>query len=120
MGLAELLAEMRDDREDRYGREPAMAAEALVEFQKSYAAFLVVCPFKVGDLITPRKGTSMKGAGKPHVVLEVIDRPAPHFTDEPGSTAFGRRFDVRVASFYGGDMARHWVESIDFDRYSAA
>lgn len=119
MGLAELLAEMRDDREDRDGREPAMAAEALVEFQNSYAAFLVGCPFKVGDLITPRRGTVVKGAGKPHVVLEVREKPEPNFAGEDGTVGFGSRNDVRVASFHGNTIARHWVESVDFDRYSA-
>lgn len=119
MGIAELLAEMAQDRDDNTGKQPAMAAEALVEFQKGYAAFLSGCSFKPGDLITPRKGTNMKGAGKPHVVLEVRDRPDPIFIDEPGTTQFGARCDLRVASFYGDTMARHWVESIDFDPYKA-
>ncbi|MEZ2410500.1 hypothetical protein AB6806_27265 [Bosea sp. RCC_152_1] len=115
-----MLADIAGERDESDGREPAMAAEVLVEFQKTYADFLTGCPFKPGDLITPRRGTNMKGAGKPHVVLEVRDRPDPHFAEGAGSTQFGRRNDIRVASFYGDTMARHWVESVDFDAYTAA
>lgn len=116
MSLAELLAEaMSNDRED--DREPAMAVEALLDYAGSYSNFLKASPFKPGDLVTPRKGTNMKGSGKPHVVLEVRERPEPHFIEDADGTTYGRRCDIRIASFYGSTIARHWVESIDFDPF---
>jgi hypothetical protein len=58
------------------------------------------CPYKPGDLVTPRRGYWIKGAGEPHIVVEVFDPPIRLITDdveEAGSMMYGARFDIRVA-----------------------
>lgn len=116
MSLTELLAAM-EKGSTAEGRPPAMAAEVLLAYGATYAAFLTGCRFSAGDLVTPLRNSNMKGAGDPHVVLEVRSAEQPYFTDETSSTGFGRRLDMRVASFYGDTIARHWVESIDFEPF---
>ena len=118
MGLAELLADMREE-EDR-DLIPAMAPELLAEFQHRYASFLSGCPFKPGDLVTPRKDGSVKGPGEPCVVLEVISSTIDFGSGNPGSNAHGQRCDMRVARFGGRQAAiiPVWVESFEYEPYS--
>ena len=58
------------------------------------------CPFKVGDLVTPRRGYWVKGAGEPHVVVEVFDPPRRFFSQEDceavNTITYGARLDMRV------------------------
>jgi hypothetical protein len=89
----------------------------LVDHQREYAESLKGCPFKVGDLVTPRGNVNMKHAGKVHIVLELRSANPPDFTGEIGTTEYGRRHDMRIAAFYGNTIARHWVESIDFEPF---
>ncbi|MGW9332689.1 hypothetical protein [Bosea sp. NPDC055594] len=118
MGLAELLADMREE-EDR-DRVPAMAPELLAEYQRRYAGFLIGCPFKAGDLVTPRKDGSVKGPGDPAVVLEVISSTIDFGSGNPGSNGHGQRCDMRVARFGGryASIIPIWVESFEFEPYS--
>lgn len=122
MSLAQLLAAMdQDDRGDsrQNSRPPALAAEMLVEHAQRYAEFMKGCPFKAGELVTPRKDGDVRGAGDPHIVLEVRSTPEPHFTDDPSSNDSGKRMDMRVSSFVGSKIIPHWVESLQFEPYSA-
>lgn len=56
-------------------------------------------PFKVGDIVTPRRGYNIRGSGEPHVVLET-ETSVPRFSvdqSETSSSSFGRKLDMRVA-----------------------
>jgi hypothetical protein len=81
------------------------------------------CPFKVGDVITPRNGHNMKGAGRPHVVMEVFDEPVRTLTSaDPADTSqctFGRRMDMRVATFSVemGVVVAFMTESWEFESF---
>ena len=80
------------------------------------------CPFKVGDLITPRKGYNKVGHGKPEVVLEVRSEPIfnTQITDDMrdvGTTFFGSRLDMRVAAVQEGTFCAFWVESWQYESF---
>ena len=53
------------------------------------AFMLVLRPFKVGDLVTPMRGTNIKDAGEPHIVLEIAEQPIRNFeaTGDASATA---------------------------------
>ena len=76
------------------------------------------CPFKVGDLVTPRNNGAYKGSGDPHIVIAVRENPEPIFEGLPGSPGFGFTPDIRVAGESHGDITLWWVESAEFEPYS--
>lgn len=78
------------------------------------------CPFKRGDLVTVRPGMDVKGAGKPHVVIEVLDTPVIDLDSEPGSNRFLGRYTMRVAHYCGETMTQHAVDHTAFEAWNAA
>lgn len=76
------------------------------------------CPYKVGDIVTPRSDVCLRGAGNPHVVLEVRKTPIHNFTDRPGTIDYGTRHDMRVAFFVDNDdIVTLWQESHMYEPY---
>lgn len=79
---------------------------------------------KVGDLVPPTKGLTMRGAGEPHLIVEIVDAsPRGAAIDtavmsgsadvHAGSNAFGQSMDVGVLA-PGGEgthVGMWWVES---------
>lgn len=123
--LTGLLRAMSADGPDDDDATPRPIPEAVVsELRDIYTRYSAGCPFKPGDLVTPRKGYNTKGAGEPHIVLEVIDSPACNLTPpaEPfhaGSHAFGRRYDMRVISLSDGEAyVAHWTEAWVYEPYT--
>lgn len=118
--LAEMLADHDDERE-----APRPLPEAqIAELTALYERYAAGCPFKPGDLVTPRKSSPLARCGEPHVVLEVIAPAAPHFAiadpTDSDSQCFGARHDMRVGVLSGhGRIVAHWVESFDFEPYEA-
>lgn len=121
LNIAEILASAngRQSSDDK----PRPLPEAQIAELRSVFAHYANCPFKVGDLITPRANGTSKWAGEPHLVLEVRVPCEPHFSiadpDDGGSPNFGRRFDVRVGVL-GGDsetICAYWQESWNFVPY---
>lgn len=119
MSLSDLLSEMASERNEKPVRLPLPEAQImeLKALQQRYAA---PCPYVSGDLVTPRGNCNVKGAGLPHIVLEV-GRPSE--AAEPESTAsngYGRRIDMRVACYSErkASIAAFWVESFEFEPYS--
>jgi len=91
---------------------------------EAYQRYADVCPFKAGDLVTPRKGFGYSGAGLPHVILEVAAEPVRAWkpTGEMSvySNFFGCRLDVRVANFTStGEVVTFWQESWCLEPYAA-
>lgn len=77
-------------------------------------------PFKVGDLVTPRANSTIKGAGYPHVVIEVID-PKLVFSPRhaPSDINFGQRVDIRVMCHVQDEtVASYWGESWQYEPYT--
>jgi hypothetical protein len=95
-------------------------AELLKQEFENYAAG---CPFKPGDLITPRKHHNLKGAGQPHVVLAVVERKplqdilSDQIAQNPNMT-MARAPDMRVLNIAGGQVVSFWEESFNYEPYT--
>lgn len=74
-------------------------------------------PFSVGDIVTPRTDSNVKGDGNPHIVVEANPEAAPSWHADVGSPEFGARFNMRVLCIMGGDIAAFWVEAANFEPY---
>lgn len=112
-GLEELLRERSRQSDDVELPLPEAQIATLREVRARFAAG---CTFKPGDIVTPRKGYCLKGAGVPHIVLEVGAPPPPpawpSVPSDTGSSRFGARLDMRIAAHDGdGDISTWWVES---------
>lgn len=124
--LMSALAAPGPDDDDTEAARPI--PEAVVsDLRDIYTRYAAGCPFKPGDLVTPRKGYNSKGAGEPHIVLEVRDNATCDLTPpaEPSDTTsctFGRRLDIRVAylaeGHRGQEYVTHWCESWVFEPYT--
>ena len=125
MGLAEALVAVLAEGGDRPFR--LVSAEEQTATLKGVAQrYAAGCQFKPGDLVTPREGYNIKGAGLPQVVLEVIDdpidAPIPGSTkpSDYGNPGFGARLDMRTAGIApDGVVCAWWGESWQFEPYVA-
>lgn len=98
---------------------PGVLMPELLDIAARYKA---PCAFKAGDLVTPRSNSGQKGAGHPHIVLEVIDWADPYLhhgsPKEKTSSAYGMRQNMRVAGEANpGRIACFWVESFTYEEY---
>lgn len=74
------------------------------------------CPFKQGDLVTPRADSIYPHAGLPHVVLEVLDEIEPLWADiHCNTTRDGALLNMRIGVWRNGSMAAFWGESWQFE-----
>ncbi len=101
------------------GDAAGVPLEQQVEALSAMAARVsAACPFKAGDLVTVRKGMDVRGAGKLHVVVEVLSEPVVDRSSEPGSNRYLNRYTMRVAHFCGADMTIHAVSHEVFEPWS--
>jgi hypothetical protein len=113
---------------DAAGRAPAdepmpLPEAQCMELREVFAAYTAGCPFKPGDLVTPRPNCDMKGKGRPHIILDVLPEPVTSFQSadptDTCSNSYGRRIDVRVASFAVPDqIGVWWMESWQLEPYA--
>jgi hypothetical protein len=73
-------------------------------------------PYKVGDLVTPRKGYGLYNEGEPHIVIEVFPRPITMWGRyDPRLVGFpelGQSIDIRVAALGNDNMTMvSWVNA---------
>jgi len=121
--LSEFLrAAAQQSRADQEARKspPDVLCTTLRELTDRYTA---PCPFKVGDLVTPRADSDYVGEGEPQVVLEVLETPIRNFVthdskDSVHSQAFGLRLDVRVGCEADGCLVAFWKESWKLEPYT--
>jgi len=95
----------------------------VLTLQEVFARYEEGCPFKPGDIVTPRKGYAIHGAGKPHVVLSVGRPPIPQtWPADPmnvGLANFGARLDFRFAGFGpSGNIAAWFGESWQYEPWT--
>lgn len=100
MGLADILRDM--DRNSDDATKPRILPEAEIERLRDLAArYAAPNPFKVGDLVTPRKGGVIKdrSCGHPCVVIETFD---PIFSAhvEVCTSEYMMRHTMRVAQYF--------------------
>ncbi|MGN6539145.1 MAG: hypothetical protein ACTHKQ_25890 [Mesorhizobium sp.] len=113
--LAQFLAEIGDDDDSRGEGLP----EAQIERLKEVAARIAAGnKFKVGDIVTVRKDAPVKGAGKPHLIIE-IDKDAPRYQGTVGNWPFAVRHDVILISVVGDSIAPHAVPFWALEAFSA-
>lgn len=77
------------------------------------------CPFKAGDLITVRPSADVKGAGNPHIVVEVLAEPVTDMKAESGSNQFLRQYTMRVCHFHGNSLTVHAVDHACFEAWTS-
>lgn len=93
----------------------------IATLREASAAYQARCPFKVGDIVTPKPTAIYEHIGVPHVVLEVAANPIRDF--EPGSctaVTYGCRLDIRVGVLIGESVAAYWQESWQHQLYTPA
>jgi hypothetical protein len=109
------LVNKAEDVEDAETSMTETQKEALVMTMKEvYARYHTLCPFKPGDLITPRAGFNYRGAGEPQIVLEVLETPLIEWDSQRGTTH--RRCDMKIAMLCGC-IGTVLVESFAFEAY---
>ena len=115
----DMIAEMYAQHEAEADKAPKIDPRAAIMRLKEIAARHLEGDkgprFEVGEVITPASDASVKGAGEPHVVV-LVRKAEPNFsTGEPGSSAYGPRYDTRVVCFTPhGNVGAYWVESAEF------
>lgn len=116
MSMERLFAEFaREHLGETEHRPPALIDVALREHAAFYGRHI---PFAVGDLVTPRKGKTMKGAGEAHIVIATLEEAEHDLrVGTPGSNNHGKRYDMRVLSWMHGNYPAHWVESDEFEAW---
>lgn len=73
------------------------------------------CPYRIGDFVTPRRDTAMRGQGEPHLVVDLLDIGRV-FNGDPGSNVFGVKPDMTVLHVEsGGLVVGYCVESWMFE-----
>lgn len=98
---------------------PEVAIVRLQEVAKLYAEQLHAPRFAVGDIVTPRKDSTINGSGDPGIVIDVKENAQPDFSRSDSDTVrFGARFDIRVLSIRHGDAAAFWCESFEFEPWT--
>ncbi len=121
--LGEMLARMAGGSDDDDAKVPVDPEAQIMELRQMgeiYAASIKECPFKVGDLITPRPNVGIKGPGYPHLVVEVRPDAMPRFDDDSdGKSGNGRRLDIRLLCYAAGrtDIVPFWGESWTYQKY---
>lgn len=97
----------------------------IATLREAFERYSAPCPFRPGDIVSPRKGFGYRDEGTPHIVLEVAEVPYRPFeiTQQvtPYSSAYGIRLDVRVANFCKtGDVDAFWQESWRLEAFTGA
>lgn len=112
MGIEDMVREWAREQAPK-PQPPALIIEALRDQAQFYTR---ENPFSVGDIVTPRLGATVKGAGTPHIVVAVNPTADYDFGGHgSGSTAYGRKHDIRVLCWTNGDWAPFWVEGSMFE-----
>lgn len=113
-----LLDAMKEGQTDA---KPAILPEAAIMRLREFAENYGKNPFKVGDLVTPRKGTKVRGAGYVHLVVDVGPNE-PQFISgaSSGTVSFGNFANIRVAVIDDSNISTYWCEAHEFEPYTGA
>ena len=115
--LAALTSDILDALTSDDDDETSILLEAAVmRLKEAYPRYTSKNPFEAGDLVTPVKGSNVKGAGNPHLVVEVFDPIVKMF--EAGSNG-NAPLDMRVICITPNDnISAYYVEHADFEPYT--
>lgn len=123
--LAKAIAANHDrENEDNHAkrRSRPLSFDVVVERLKELVvAYSPECPFKVGQLVTPRADGALKGAGEPHIVVEIADDFERFSNKEsPSYMSHGYRPTVRTISYSINDLTytAFWNEHGEFREWT--
>ncbi len=118
MSLSALLEAMRDEESPR----PKIHPEGQIARMRELAPrFTAPCPFKVGDLVTPRKDGIVKGCGDPCLIVQINNAGTePDFRfGTVASPTYGAIPDIRILHVKeGGNCVSAWMYSTEYDLYT--
>lgn len=115
LSLEDLLGEQREQpKKISHDGQIARIQEAAERFKSN------AVPFKVGDLVTPRKDGLIREdfVGDPRLVIDV--RPDADYdfsVGEPGGPDFGCRYNVRTLSLQFDHVIAHWCDAAYLEPY---
>lgn len=114
MDLGELMrsvAEAASSNSKTPGDSKLPLAEAqLMELSSMAADYVAGCRFSPGDIVRPKANAFLKHQDRPHVVLEVYEKPYVSHDDQNMSGPMnGGRYDVRVAAYVDDGKICAWV-----------
>lgn len=102
-------------------RKTTILPEAqIMELRAAVARYEQDCPFKVGDLVTPRANSPYRNKGGIHIVVEAFtDSPVRDRTTSSGDWPHYGKLDMRILYIAdNGDTVPHMVESWLFEPYT--
>ena len=118
MSLSALLEAMREEESPR----PKIHPEGQIARMRELAPrFTAPCPFKVGDLVTPRKDGLVKGPGDPCLIVQINNAGTePDFrVGETDSPTYGAIPDIRIIrAAESGNCVSFWSYSTEYDLYT--
>jgi len=118
MTLDELISGAREDAPSKPRIHPL---GQIARMRELAPRFTEPCPFKVGDLVTPRKDGFVRGSGQPCLVLHIHagDKSPDFRIGESGSPDFGVIPDIRVARVTpNGTCVAFWTYSSEMVPYT--
>lgn len=90
------------------GKDKILPEAAIARLSEVLDRINAPVPFRPGDVVTIREDAPVRGAGKPHIVVEVVS-DAPLFLGTPGDWPEAARRNVVVISLRGDSIATHMV-----------
>lgn len=81
--------------------------------------YIGACPFKPGDLVTPRAESTIMTSecGKPYLVIEVAAGHRYNWTGDFGTFTYGFRTNMRVMSIKHDVIVPMWQDSAEYEAY---
>lgn len=106
-------------RSERLPSRPLPEAQ-IMELRAAVALYEKDCPFRVGDLVTPKANAPYRNQGGIHIVAEVFTTsPIRDNGSSSGEWAYYGKLDMRVIYIAdNGDTVPHMVESWLFEPYT--
>lgn len=95
-----------------------LAEAQIMELRELLKAESAPNPFKVGDLVTPKKSSPYVLEGQPHIVIEVLDPPIRPTHDTSGPDG-GAPHDLRVGAIdRAGGKSVYLMRSVHLEAYT--
>jgi hypothetical protein len=122
--LEKIFAALRENNENDDEGLSSLGKGAKAELlMADYEHYVSPCPFKPGDIITPKKHHNLRGAGDPNVVMEVFERPkcadavlGMVIKGEPHTRAWSP--NMRIINVAGGQVMSFYEESYNYEPYT--
>lgn len=115
--LSDILGALAD-KEIKKVRNKTLPEAQICTLREVKDRYIAGNPFKVGDIITPRKGGAYSGRGVPHMVIEVAETPIRNTNCPSSEMDFGSRLDIRVIRMAGEHVVPFWMESFQLEQWN--